>query len=469
MMRNTNPASTVPARTFGLLAGCAFLGASFLGVCMSKTVAAQDREVRITVYNDNLGLVTDRRPLDLSKGRFSLEIADVPAKIDPTSVHLVPQEGDLEVLEQNFQYDLAGPDRILQRYVDQPVEAVLKEGELKTGTLLSYEGGSLVLRGDDGGISLVQRDQVVDVRLPSLPEGLRTRPTLVWELQSSSGGRRPVELTYLTGGLSWHAEYVAVTNDDDSKISLSAWISLENTSGATYPDARLQLIAGDVHRVQKPQLRKMAFEGQAMAVAPSAGFAEESFFEYHLYTLDRPTTIADRETKQVSLFPTTSAPVKKIYEYNGRIDPTKVRVVLEAENRKELGLGMPLPAGKVRTYKEDSRGDLQFIGEDQIDHTPKDEKIRLGIGNAFDVVGERKELSQTRVSDRVYEKQIEIRIRNHKEEAVQVVVDENLYGDWTILRSSHEHTKKDAHTAEFQLDVGAGDEEVLTFTVRLRS
>ncbi|MEZ4652435.1 MAG: hypothetical protein R3E12_02235 [Candidatus Eisenbacteria bacterium] len=305
--------------------------------------------------------------------------------------------------------------------------------------------------------------------MPRLPEGLRTRPTLVWTLQSDGGGQKPVELSYLTAGLSWHAEYVAVTNEDDSRISLSAWISLENTSGATYPDAQLQLIAGEVNRVQPPQPMYMRGKGAvAMAEMDSQGFAEESFFEYHLYTLDRRTTIADRETKQVALFPTAEAPVDKIYEYRGQVDPKKVSVVLETANSESRGLGMPLPAGKVRTYKEDKRGQLQFVGEDQIDHTPKNEKVRLRIGNAFDVVGERNQLSQKRISDRVQEQEIEIKIRNRKEEKIEVLVEESLYGDWEIIQSTHEHVKKDARTADFRLPVGADQETVLRFTVRTR-
>jgi hypothetical protein len=458
------------------LVGVSLIGARlaavtlFLVLTAGISLAAGDRDLRITVYNNDLGLVSDQRILQVPNGQGTVEISDVPAQIDPTSVHLKPLKGSAEVLEQNFQYDLANPDRILQRYLDQPVEAVVKEGSLKSGDLLSFDGTSLVLRGADGGVSLVTREQIVDLRFPKLPEGLRTRPTLVWLLQSREGGPTPVELSYLTGGLNWHAEYVAVSNETDTSMDLSAWISLENNSGAGYPEAELQLIAGDVQRVQdQPVYMQRAGRNEMLAAAPmSKGFEEESFFEYHLYTLDRRTTIADRETKQVSLFPTATAPVKKLYEYNGQRDAKKVRVVLEAQNRKELGLGMPLPAGKVRVYKKDSHGNLQFVGEDKIDHTPKDEKIRLGVGKAFDVVAERKELSVDQVSERVQDRTIEVTVRNHKTEQVQVVVQENLYGDWKILSSSLPGVKKDASTAEFRLDIPPNKEVVLTFKVRSR-
>jgi hypothetical protein len=457
------------ATTVGLCALVLVLGA----VGAAGPAAAADRELRLTVYNDNLALVSDSRTIQVQAGQSTVELADVPAQIDPTSVHLKALGSPLEVLEQNFQYDLASPDRILQRYLDQPVDAALKGGEMKSGALLSFDGGSLVLRRPDGGVSLVTRPEVADLRLPTLPEGLRTRPTLVWLLQAEKGGATPVELSYLTGGLSWHAEYVAVTDEKDTQMDLSAWVSLENSSGAAYPEARLQLIAGDVQRVappSPPMRGNMAMADVMMLKAGSSrGFEEETFFEYHLYTLDRATTIADRETKQVSLFPTAATPVKKVYEFNGQVDAKKVRIILEAENKKELGLGMPLPAGKVRVYKKDSRGDLQFVGEDQIDHTPKNEKLRLGVGKAFDIVAERIDLSQDRITDRVTDRKVQVKLRNRKTEAIEVVVQESAWGDWEIRDASLPFVKKDARTAEFRVPVAADTEAILTFTVRQTS
>lgn len=432
---------------------------------------ADDRDVRVTVYNNNLGLINETRSLRLSDGLSQVEVTDVAALIDPTTVHLRPTRGDAEVIEQNFQYDLANPDRILNRYLDERVDVVLKQGDVKSGSLLSYDGGSLVLRGEAGGLDLVSRTEAVDVRFPSLPSGLRTRPTLVWQIESSAGGATPVELSYSTEGMNWHAEYVAVSNEKDDRIDLSAWVSIENNCGATFPNAALQLVAGDVQRIQPPMPQYARRDAQVLAMngAMEKGFEEEAFFEYHLYTLDRRTTLADRETKQISLFPSTQSPVKKIYEYNAERDQKKVFVALETENKTELGLGMPLPAGKVRTFKKDSAGRLQFIGEDQIQHTPKNEKIRLGLGNAFDVVAERTELDSRRISDRVFEQDIQIKLRNRKTEAIQVVVLEHFWGDWTIVKSSSPSTKKDARTAEFRIDVGADQEVELTLTVRNRS
>ncbi len=433
----------------------------------SAAPAAGSRDLRITVYNNDLGLVRDQRSIAVPEGRGTVEINDVPAQIDPTSVHLKPLEGSAQILEQDFQYDLASADRILQKYVDSEIDAVLKDGAVRSGKLLSYDAASVVLQGKEGGVGLIARDQIVDLRFPQLPEGLRTRPTLVWLLDGGRAGDTPVELSYLTGGLNWHAEYVAVTDENDTSMELSAWVSLENNSGATYPDAQLQLIAGEVQRVQPPRPMLEKDEAlRAMAAPTPQGFAEETFFEYHLYTLDRRTTLNDRETKQLALFPPATTPVKKIYEYNGQRDDKSVRVILESENKKELGLGMPLPAGKVRVYQKDAHGNLQFVGEDMINHTPRDEKVRLTVGHAFEVVGERTELSANRISDRVSERDIQVKIRNHKTEKIQVVVQETLSGYWTITKSSVPFTRKDANTAEFILAVDPGQETVLTFTVR---
>ena len=442
-------------------------------VMTASAAQSAERDLRITVYNQDLGVVSDRRSLDLEAGKSTYELVDVPALIDPTSVHLKGvDDKSLAVLEQNFQYDLANPDRILGRYLDQSVEAVMKGGDVKNGALLSFDGGTLVLRGGSGTVDLVNRTETMDLRLPSLPSGLRTRPTLVWLLDAPRGGSTPVELSYMTQGMNWHAEYVAVTNEKDDQIELSAWVSLENNSGATYENAELQLVAGEVQRVQPPapmtMRRDKGMVYSQMAMAADQGFQEESFFEYHLYSLGRRTTLTDRETKQVSLFPTASGPVKKLYEYDGQRDAKKVSVLLETENKEELGLGMPLPAGKVRTYKKDSRGLLQFIGEDQIDHTPRNEKVRLRMGNAFDVVGERAELEQRQISERVQERDVQIKLRNRKTEPIQVIVREHFWTSWSLTKTSHNPTKKEANLAEFLVDVPADAEAVLTFTARMQ-
>ncbi len=422
------------------------------------------RDLRVTVYNSDLGVVRDTRRVDVAAGTSTVEIVDVPARIDPTTVHL-SGEG-LRVEEQNFQYDLADSDRIVSRYVGEAIDVVLRNGDAKHGRLLSFDAGAFVLELDDGAVHVVQRAQIVDLRLARLPEGLRVRPTLVWSLHADEAGPRPAALSYMTAGMSWHAEYVAVVDADERELSLSAWVSLDNRCGATFENAQLQLVAGDVRRVTPPRPKAV---GRAMlADAHGAeGFVEESLFEYHLYTLGHRTTLRDRETKQVALFPSASAPVEKTLTYRGQRAATKVAVILAIENRADRGLGIPLPAGTMRTYKRDARGQLQFIGEDRIGHTAKNETVRLEVGNAFDVVGERIQRAHRRVSERVHETDVEIELRNAKDEPVTVDVLEDAWGHWEVVNASMAHERRDANTIAFAVDVPAEGRATVRYTLRV--
>jgi hypothetical protein len=439
------------------------------GAAASDAVAAPTHgQVSLTVYNQNFALVKDVRNLQLASGNQEIRIDDVAATIDATSVHFgaLDHPRDVAVLEQNYQYDLADADRLLQRYLGQDVTAVVKDGSTKTGTLLSFDGGSLVLVGKDGA-SIVNRAEVQDIRLGEVPGGLVVKPTLVWTLASGRTGPERVEVSYLANSINWHAEYVAVVNQKDTALGLDGWVSLDNRSGATYTDAKLKLVAGDVHRVQERQPRFMPEAPVALkSGVAEPQFQEREFFEYHIYTLERPATVADRETKQLSLFPSASAGAKKVLTYDATQNPTKVAVRMEFENSRENRLGMALPAGKVRVYKEDADGALEFVGEDRIDHTPRDEKVRLFLGYAFDVVGERKRTDFRKITNRSQEETYEIQVRNHKDERVDVVVVEHLYGDWEIRTNSHEFTKKDSNTVEFPLSLGADATATVTYTVR---
>jgi hypothetical protein len=425
-------------------------------------------DLRITAYNENLGFVTERRRLPLEKGLSRVELTDIPALIDPTSVHFTPGKGDVRVVEQNFQFDLANADRILQRYLTHPIEIVLKEGDLKRGDLVSYDERSLVLRSEQGEIGLVLRSEVVDVRLPSLPEGLRATPTLSWLIESAAASDESHEFSYLTGGISWHAEYVATTGEADSEVELAAWVSLDNRSGKAFTDAGLQLMAGRVHQVHSFRAPGLEQEGFAMVLKrrASSPVQEESLFEYHLYSLDRVITIADRESKQIALFPSRRCPVTKSYRYEGGRHSRNVEVLMEIENREDRGLGIALPAGTLRIYKRDSSGRLHFIGEDVVEHTPRGEKINLAIGTAFDLVGERTVRSRERVSKETAAEDVEVVIRNRKREPVEVIVRETLWSHWRIMKSSHEYAPRTANSIDFKLTVPADAEEALSFAYR---
>jgi hypothetical protein len=436
---------------------------------LAAPAGAADRELTVTVYNQNLALVKDVRTLDLGTGRQTFRLTDVSAQIDPTSVHLVPRSGDgLVVLEQNFQYDLVSADKVLERYIDKELTVIGKDGKTTSGVLLSFDGASLVLDRQPG-LSIVNRLEIKEIQFPDLPGGLITKPTLIWQLENDGPARRDAQLSYLTGGLSWHAEYVAVVDENDKNLSWSGWVSLENHSGTTYPLARLKVVAGDVNRVTNlpPPSPRQKFEVMA-TVGDAAGnqFEEQAFFEYHLYSLTRPTTLADKETKQLSLFPTTDVAASKFFTYERMRDPRKVRVTIEFKNSAQAGLGMPLPKGVVRVYKEDKSGAQEFVGEDRIDHTAKDETVRMAIGNAFDITGEYRQVDQRRISDKESESSHEIKVRNHKTETVTVKVVEHAYGDWRVTTSSPDFVKKDATTMEFTVTIPPDGERVVTYTVR---
>jgi hypothetical protein len=434
---------------------------------MSQPDDATDRDLRITAYNENLGFITERRRMRLAKGLSTIEVTDIPALIDPTSVHFTAGNTGVRLVEQNFQFDLADADRILKRYLDRPIEAAVKEGALKLGVLLSYDEQTLVLRSEEGEVSLVRRSEVVDVRLPKLPDGLRARPTLLWLIESDAACEEVQEFSYLTGGIAWHAEYAAITGEDDAEVELAAWISLENRSGASFCDARLQLMAGNVHRVAPPRFPLHEQDDMKLVMSAAMGqVREETLFEYHLYSLDRIVTVADRETKQLALFSGLRTPVTKTYRYEGGRHSRNVEVFLGLENRESLGLGFPLPAGKVRSYKKDSSGHRHFIGEDTIQHTPLGEKLTLKVGTSFDVVGERKVLSAQRRSKETAVEEIEVRIRNRKQQPIEVTARETLWSHWRIMTATHEYTPRSANCVDFKLVVPADGEEVLTFAYR---
>ncbi len=434
-------------------------------------------DVSVTIYNQDLGLIKDVRELEFQKGRSVIQFTDVAAQIDPTSVHFKPinPSDQVSILEQNYQYDLVSSTKILQKYIDREIELFTasegptEEGKSYKGKLLSYSNDNVTLRESNGAIRIVRLDEIRDLYFPTLPEGLITKPTLVWLLDSQVSGKKKAEVSYLTSGINWHAEYVAVVDQRDQNLELAGWVSVDNRSGATYEEAKVKLIAGEVHRVTEDRIAPRLAKGYVAEMATGAPqFEEKAFFEYHLYTLLRPATIKDNEIKQVSLFPSTGVQVKKIFTYDGARYNDKVRVELEFKNSEAAGLGMPLPQGKIRVYKEDVDQALEFVGEDKIDHTPKDEKVRVFLGNAFDIVGERQKVDFKKISDDVSQETYQIKLRNHKEEAVEVVMVEHLwsYSQWEIQESTLPYEKKDASTIEFKVRLDKDQEVLLNYTVR---
>lgn len=427
--------------------------------------ASLGRDVRVTVYNSNIGVVRDSRSVSLERGISHVSMDDIASRIDPTSVKLeISGRGDVAVLEQNFEYDLLSPDKLLNKYLEHDVDITTADDATYQGSLIGFDSKNLVLSLVGGRVAMVSRDKVTDIVLPALDTGLIVKPTLFWTVNSSSAARADLEAAYITEGMNWHAEYIATIPESEDALELASWVSVENRSGATYPDARLKLIAGDVHRVQEQRgPAPRAMYDMEMAAPPL--LEEKAFFEYHMYTLDGTTTLKDKEVKQIQLFPSKNVEATKQYNLDSARG-NDVMVVMRFENSEKSGLGVPLPAGKVRVFKADVDGSLEFLGEDAIDHTPRDEEVKVYVGNAFDIVAERVRTDFSKISDRVVMETFEITVSNHKNEDVTVTITEHIYGDWDVRRESHPYKKIKSDTIEFGLPVEANGESVLTYTVR---
>ncbi len=436
------------------------------------------KDVMVTIYNGNLGLVKDVRETRLPTGLHETEFTDVAAQIDPTTVHLksLTDPAGLRILEQNYEYDLLSSQKLMEKYVGRMVRLYNTDGTYLEAKLLSTAGPVFEINGQ---IHLGHNGRLV---LPSLPENLVSKPTLVWLLRNALAGPQRVEASYLTGGITWKADYVLVLNPADTKADVTGWVTIDNRSGATYGNAALKLVAGDVNRAVdgRRSQRAMEIATKAASMAEAArDFKSEGFFEYHLYTLDGRTTIKDNQTKQLTLMAAGDVPVVKQLIYYGAQDyyrtsygvpmsNQKIGVYFDIKNSKDNRLGVPLPKGKVRVYKSDASGSQQFVGEDWIDHTPKDERVKIKMGDAFDLVGERTQKEWRKIASNLYEVEWEISLRNHKKEDQTVTVIEPVPGDWQVLTSTHAWEKPEAHTLKFQVPVPKEGASKLTYRVRLR-
>ncbi len=441
-------------------------------------------DLGVTVYNSNVALVRDVRQISLPAGEFRLRFMDIAATINPATVHFrsLSEPARLGVVEQNYEYDLLDPQKLLQKYVGREVTLVRAIQENSTtrwqevkATLLAYNNGPVWKIGNE----IVTGMGADSYRFAELPENLYSRPTLLWWLDNTGARRHRVEASYLAGNISWSADYVLTVGRDDKAADLDGWVTLVNNTGAAFKNAKLQLVAGDLHRVE--QIYRVEMDAKrAMAAPPPPQFGQEAFAEYHLYTLARRTTIFDKESKQISLLTASGVPVEKVYVVDGQQyyyrnpqhpgSPLKdaVKVYFKFKNEAKGGLGMPLPAGVVRVYQADSKGGVQFVGEDRINHTPKDESLSVQIGSAFDVVCERKQTDYKKLADRLYEMEFEITLRNHKDAPITVEVNEPLGGDWQVVESSHKWTKTAAWAAQFQVPVAKDGTSVLKYRVRVR-
>ena len=425
----------------------------------------------LTIYNSNLALVKDVREIFLEAGLNLVKYKDISAMIDATSVLFIDRTSPQTfVLEQNYEYDLVSKGKILEKYLDKEITVQVIEGDSSreyTGKLLSYVDG-IVLETTEGIVTLNNPSRI---SFPELPDGLLTKPTLIWKVWAEEGGNHETQTIYLTGGLSWRADYVLNLSQDDKQMDFSGWTTITNTSGTSYPETKLKLIAGDVHRVEDSTRYKYLYDYAVAESVPGAApqaYGEQPIFEYHLYTLDRKTDIMNNETKQISLLNADNIPVQKEFVYEGAVESSKVQVKVKFNNTENDGLGMPLPKGIVRVYKQDSDGQLQFLGEDSIDHTPKDEEAEVAVGYAFDITGERIQTESVNVSKGIYREGYKITLKNHKNEAVKVVVKENIGSSSKVITSSDPYVEKSATEIEFNVDVPANGEKELTFTFENR-
>jgi hypothetical protein len=449
------------------------------------TTLNDQTDLSVTVYNSNIALIRDVRNLSLPGGQFRLKLMDIAATVNPATVHFrsVTEPQKLGVLEQNYEYDLLEPAKLLHKYVGK--EVTLTRSYLDNGTTKREEIKATLLADNNGPVWKIGNDIVTGVygesyRFPEVPANLFDRPTLLMTLENSGSQKQQIETSYLAGSLSWNSDYVLTIGRDDKAADLDGWVTLANNSGTAFHDARLQLVAGDLNRIQPPAA-PMETRNMAMAKAVRAEqFAQENFSEYHLYTLGRKTSVEDKESKQISLLQGSGIPVEKRFVVNGQNfyyhnqqnpgSPIKdnVMVYYKFKNEEKSGLGMPMPAGNVRVYQKDSKGNVLFVGEDRIDHTPKDEALNIHIGNAFDVISERKQTDYKRIDTHTWEMEFEITLRNHKDTPISVEVNEPIGGDWEMLTSSYKYTKNAAWAAQFNVPVAANGTSVLKYRIRAR-
>jgi hypothetical protein len=436
-------------------------------IASSFLAYAQERkDVAVTIYNSNLGVVKEVRGLDLKSGLNDVFIKDVPSLINPSSVKI---NLDGTVLEQNYRYDLANSNTLMQHFIDKKIK--LMGEKLIEGTLVSATSNSVVIKREDGGLTILPSLEGYNISLDYMPENLLTKPTLVWKVKATKTGKQDAGISYQTGGMSWKAEYVATLNKDDNKLDLNAWVNLSNNSGGSFKNAKIKLIAGDINRANAYGQENMEYPTaryKDMAMATSDLVTEKAFFEYHIYELANRTDLLQNEDKQVGLFNTSGIDVEKKFTYSSNgsnMENQKPYVSIEFKNSTDNKLGMPLPKGIVRIYKNDGEA-IELVGEDNLEHTPKNEDVNLKIGEAFDITIDEKVLSSTKITDKVREIEYEVTVHNSKEEPVTVEINRNLWGNWSVIEQSQDFEKENANKITFKVAVGKEQKKTLTYKVR---
>ncbi|MFB3814076.1 MAG: DUF4139 domain-containing protein [Terriglobales bacterium] len=498
-----------------LLAGCLYMLLIALCASAQSKDAKSDAAAQapsLTIYNQFFAVVRQAVPLDLKAGVNHVVFSDITAHVEPESVQLRDANGGLQVLEQNYRNDPISESLLLSLFEGKTIDFVRPDRTVVKGRIVrsgyvphydayqrygsQYAAAQMARTSGGAGQPIIEVDGRLQFSLPGQPhfpalgEDTILKPTLDWQLQAADSRRTVAELSYVSGGMGWHADYNVVAPENRDVADITGWVTLENQSGKAFENARIRLMAGDVRKIQSTSAYDFAFKAEVSAGVVGEQVTERVFDEYHLYTLPRPTTLRDRETKQVEFLRATGVQAQRLYVYDGlRIEPQyqswgmesirdsssygtrsnpKVWVMFEFKNSQQNHLGMPLPAGRVRFYRRDAGGQLEFTGEDKIDHTAKDETVRLYTGNAFDVVGERRRTAfRSNSSERWADESFEITLRNHKTSPVEVRVVEHLYRwtNWDITQKSQPFQKTDAQTIEFRVQVPPSGESKVAYTV----
>lgn len=439
------------------------------------------KSVEVTVYNGNFGFVKEIREIKVPSGENELQVADVAALINPVTVYAKSTNypDDFLILEQNYEYDLISHQKLMEKYVGKKIK-IIDQNEYKDrkdvveAQLLSVNNGE-VYKIDE---QIYLGHPGIKV-LPEIPDNLVEKPTLIWKIKTKKSQKHKIEISYLTNGITWNADYVLVCSNKDNKGSLNGWVTIENRCGAAFSDATLKLVAGNVNKIEKParmMLSKRAEAAYDNSYSPQ--FAEESIHEYHMYDLQRKTVLKDNQTKQISLLESGTLKIDKEYlvegesygitqRYSKRDYKVPVQVYLNFRNSKENGLKMPLPAGNVRIFTADSKGRQQFIGEDHIDHTPENGMVQLKSGEAFDIIAEKKQTSFKQISTQLWESEWKVELKNHKNDAVTVGVVQPMMGNWEIVKSNYDYEKIDAFKVMFKIPVKKQGEAELSYQIKV--
>ena len=423
---------------------------------------------QVTVYNKDLAVIRQYRTWSVPRGVSELNLEGVPSRVDPTSVKLTfpKASGKVKLLEQNYLYDLVSSQKIFEKYLGQTVIFRFENGGEVRGKLLNVDQDAVVIETTTGGLQIAAVRTILNYDFPALPQGLIIRPTLKWQVEAASTGAVEAEIVFLTGGMQWHAEYILALSRNETDFGLNSWVSLENNSGATYENAKVRVIAGDVHRVTRPAIARDV-ETMEYAVSAKGAFQERELMDYHLYELQRPVTLRDREIKQIALYDELRGKARKLYvldNYRQAESEKPLTVYLKIENSVANGLGLPLPLGTVRIFQEDADNSLQLVGEDRLEHTSVNDTLWLQTGNAFDVKGKRIVRDLSRIKPNSEQATIEVEVRNARKVPVELEIREYLDGDWFLKSASHPSIRRSNRLLVFPLRLEAGQKTVVTYT-----